>query len=569
MKALKTIWILIFFVITICTLAAVDINDPSDSLYKDLEIWQEKGYLGHLPVIKPYPLQLIISLLHEVEEQGNGEDLRIAEFYLSQVDLSLQMDLALDAKLSMRQGGDEWLYGGFLVGIKGSIIPELTLWGELGGNLIYGYEDPYYTHYSFLPYGQRTRKDLVEDTGKVGPFRILQGLNSNIAYGSDKLYVSAGISRNSYGAINRDSIVLSSQAPQAGRMDFTWRGDNFSYSVLMLQLLATNGLGEDATTGKYLFMHSYNWAPFSWLDMGFVETVVGSFQAVYLIPFSELFYSQGLYGFIDNSQMGLTLRGNLPYNLEINGAFYMDDVSFNEYIKFNFESKLKAAFQGGLAWTPAEKWLYRFNMDYTMITPYMYTHEQYSDQYRDGDPTEFTYDSLINMTNYTHNGQSLGASLSPNSDRVYGELQFRPAFLTDIYVSGSFMRHANGSVRGSNNLADPEEDNDVSSNEDIIHDGSIFDDGISDNGVRTFEFLENRFMDQDVIEKVLQLRLGMETDLPMPFMDENEYYRMRFSLDYAFEMMWNSSRGSAYGVSPVEGNDEINHYVSTGIRLMF
>jgi len=56
--------------------------DPNDRLYTLISLWEEKGYLSKLHLIRPYPLQVIKGLLKEVEEKAGDHDRLIARTYL-------------------------------------------------------------------------------------------------------------------------------------------------------------------------------------------------------------------------------------------------------------------------------------------------------------------------------------------------------------------------------------------------------------------------------------------------------------------------------------------------------
>nr|MDA3850945.1 hypothetical protein [Spirochaetaceae bacterium] len=217
-----------------------------------------------------------------------------------------------------------------------------------------------------------------------------------------------------------------------------------------------------------------------------------------------------------------------------------------------------------------------------VVMPYMYTHANWHESQLTDENGNLGINgaSAKNIDNYTHMGQNLGVTLSPNSDRINLSIQLEPVDRLNIELKGNYIRHGNASVRGSTNLVDPDEeyggddvdlDGDPSTAPDVgtvPNDGSIFDSGIDEDGELYFQ-RENRFLEQDVIEQVLQFGFRLETELPMPLMDAKEYYKLLFYCDYTWEMMWNSGRESTYGYQPVEGNDESNYYLSIGFDFIF
>jgi membrane-bound serine protease (ClpP class) len=54
---------------------ALDTSDPRDDIYGRLDLWASRGYVSRLPFLRPYPGQLIASLLREV----NGTSLTLSD----------------------------------------------------------------------------------------------------------------------------------------------------------------------------------------------------------------------------------------------------------------------------------------------------------------------------------------------------------------------------------------------------------------------------------------------------------------------------------------------------------
>jgi hypothetical protein len=544
--------ILVFF-----NLHSLDITDPSDLIYYDLELWQEKGYYRHIPELRPYSAQLIIDYLEIILEQGTPREMKTAQGYLDIIQHNLRMDveLQIDTRYGREQIGDT--YGTLNFFIRGMINDNLSLWGNVSANAIIGYENPgYYMYYDTLPVGERDMKNVVQDSGTIAGISLFSGSSSIMSYGSPELYMNLGLSRASFGPFQDDGIVISQEAKEQGHYELTWRGENFSYTALMLQLVGTDYEGDNNFSQKYLALHSYNWAPLDWLDLGFFETVVygNRFEPLYLIPFSYLFYNQGIVGFSDNSLMGLKYRMLIPGGVEFNGVLYVDDVGFNELIKFNFNTKLKIALETGVSWTPDEPWLTKLSLDYTAVFPYMYTHYPWGGTYNADKPYVGEKDNM-NIDNYTHAGENLGVTLSPNSDRITLVTDWRLDPTTMVTFSGNYMRHGNS----SENLTGA----DFS---DVPNDSSIFDNGANDNGINVVDF--NNFLSQPVLEKILQLGFSIQTTVDMPFQDAKRYYGTEFGVGYTFEMIWNSARGSTVGnLIPVPGKNEVNHYAYFMMRV--
>ena len=368
--------------------------------------------------------------------------------------------------------------------------------------------------------------DYISD-GSVAPLgssglKIPLSMQGGVAIGTDSIYFQAGIMRASFGPFQDDSIVLSPTAPQAGQFSFVIHKDFYTYTSLLMAIAATANDGSGSPLpNKYLALHSLEIHPFTWLDLGLMESVVWGdrFEPLYLLPLPTLlFYSQGLIGFPDNSFFGLTAGLKLPQAVNANFMVYVDDIGFNELIKLDFNTKLKLAGQAEVSWTPHLPFLERLSLGYTLVTPYTYTH---IDAGGSTDP---------NYQNYTNNGQNMGTGLEPDSDRIELTALVRPLSFLDVTTFARFIRHGDGSegIAGGG-------------------DGTYFDSGWV-NGQPTFQpggypnppgGIWTRFLTQTLIEKTLQTGLGVKTYF------DTVFGRFTASLSYTFEYSWNYNLGAS------------------------
>ncbi|MDC7222664.1 MAG: hypothetical protein PQJ60_02920 [Spirochaetales bacterium] len=549
------------------SLFSLDILDPSDMIYRDIEFWDEQGYFKQLPDIRPYSAQLLLVLLEQVIEKGSADDARLAQKYYDEINQGFRAELSLEAESYYGVSGLGDTLGTLNLDLRGMLGEKLSIWGSLSGSGVVNNDDvDYYMYDDDVPYGERYITNTKEDAGSFMGIDLMGGTDSMLSYGTDELYANFGFYRSSFGPFSEDGIVISDEAYQQGHFELTWLNDYFSYSMVMLSLIGTDNTGDsnygeidgstedddDDTYDKFMVLHSYSWAPYKWLDIGFFESVVYGerFEPVYLLPFSYLFYAQGYSGFADNSLMGLEFTSKLDHNIELNGIVYVDDLNFNDIVEFNFDTKMKMAFETGASWSPGKKWLRRLSMDYTAVLPYMYTHYDWHSDY---DANDF------NADNYTHNGSNLGTTLSPNSDRINLTGLMRINDTSELTLYSNWMRHGNASDSIDTSSSDFDE---------VSLDGSIYDNGIDDYGNLYFQDCLN-FLNQDVLEKVLQFGAQFTTTVDMPFQDTKRYYGMEMTVGYTFEMIWNSGRNSSNGYAPEEGDDEVNQYLSLKMRFFF
>ncbi len=522
----QLIIIISLILLTSGTAFTVTTNDPNDRIYDFITSWEAKGYIEKLPTLRPYPTQLIVRILKDVKNNGSPEDRKTAEEYLEELD---SFSLHAASETAHRFAGDDY-YGetGANVKIEAAPSEKISLSGDINLLLV----DQQTT--DAMPSYIRTARDLLPDWSDVDLFGknylVRQGINTSAAVGTDSMYFQTGLIRSSFGPFFDDGAVLSPEAPQSGHFSFTWMHEAFNFTSALLALTATTETGEGRYPEKYLVIHSAEFFLFSWLELNVFETVVygGRLEPLYLIPFSEFFYLQGLNGFRDNSLLGFSTSIDLPYNIDFDFLFYADDLHFNDMIRLDFDTKYKLSFQTGLSWTPEAQQINRLSLDYLLVTPYMYSHITESD----------TVDN-INYQNYTNLGENMGPSLDPNSDRISLKLLLQPVKNLDLELTGRFIRHGNGSVDGSENVGDG--------------DGTIFDDGFDDSGVCTFQDT-TRFMVQDIIEKTLQAGFNAEM-----FYDVFDF-RLSGNAGYTSEWVWNSDLVAGF---------EWNNYFEIGFGLSY
>ncbi|HKK49398.1 MAG TPA: hypothetical protein VJ932_09885, partial [Alkalispirochaeta sp.] len=331
--------------------------------------------------------------------------------------------------------------------------------------------------------------------------------------------------------------------------------------------------------GKWVFLQDFRWQARPWLDLAFFESVTWGprFETAYLTPLKWAFNAQGNVGFADSSKMGLSAVVRPRQDLQLPFVVYVDDASFNDLVRFNFDTKLKLGVHTGAIWTPEHPVVHQVKLDYLALLPYMYTH--------DGDSG--VYAPLPNYTNYTHQGSSLGPGLEPNSDRLRLQTTFRPAPRLRTTLHGTMMRHGNAS-EGVENLGL------------AGHDGTITDDGryyhfyvegtgdpeqgeeiYIETGRLSFQD-ELRFMTQENIETVFQTGIDMAYTVPL-----SGSLAITVEAGYEFEYIrdpisWEATGDTVPGFrrddddpdppdvvvyDVVTGDDEINHYGS--LRFIF
>lgn len=575
--------------------------DPLDEIYRWFDLWEGRGYVHQMPVFRPYPENVIIAALREVATVGDAESRMVAEEWLERLGTPFHSDLQVTAEARTQDGDLFHAKGAVALALEGRLGDNLTVAGSIAG-VILDVEDG-----ELLPYGERTEWDTTDDWSTI-PFpggrdvAALNQVNTSFAWGTESLYLHAGIMRRSFGPFHDDSIVWSPYARQAPGVVTSWHHRNFRFTASIFSLTATQLYRErspfntdqanvdviaeadvpgaefyydpDEYPGKWVFLQDFRWQPRPWITMAFFESVTWGprFELGYLMPVKWTFNTQGNVGYADSSKMGLSVVGRPRPDLQLPFVLYVDDASFNDLVRFNFDTKLKIGLHTGAIWTPDSPLLRQVKLSYLALFPYMYTH--------DGEAG--VYEPEPNYTNYTHQGTSIGPGLEPNSDRIELTTTFQPLPRLSTTLIGRVIRHGNAS-EGIEGLG-------LAS-----HDGTITDDG------RYYHFIVDgddiyvetgrlsyqsdlRFLDQENIETVLQA--GLDVGYTIPLRSRSS---LRLEAGYMFEYVrdpisWAATGTTAPGTRDEEtdpdppdvvvydivtGDDQTNHYVDFTVTFSY
>lgn len=479
-------------------LRAQDVTDPRDALYTDLEVWEAQGLLPRLPALQPYALQMVRRLLSDVagNHAATPADRKRASWLLAQLDDPLHLTLRVEERRASDAAGP-FMKTTVEPSLQGMVTPWLS--GAARYQLMAVRTDDGLA----LPAWSGAREDLIVDDADIDvggqTFYLRQTSHGSLGIGdgAGELLFRAGIGRHRMGPFWHNGIVVGQEAPQAGAFALVLRRPVVTAHLALYELTATNDAGAGGITGKHLHLHAIDFHAAPWLDVGAFETVVsgGRFELLYFIPVATYFHSQGLSGFADNVLVGVDARLRPRTGLDVKGVLFLDDASFNELARLQFDTKYKLAAQLGVTLSPAVllgrggalQGLRLVTADYTAVMPYMYTHIGSGD----GGPNWF---------NYTNAGQSFGPALPPNADRLQVRALFRARDdveqgLLDLEATAALVRHGNASAG-------------------IIpgRDGSVLDDGyLGDEPTFQPPFDDptgqpfTRFLTQPVIEHTVQL----------------------------------------------------------------
>ena len=445
----KKLIVLVSLVFTFGIAFAQITADPQDDFYMYAQGWELKGYVKSLPQLRPYPLNVVKSILTSVMEKSNGRDGQIAREYWEKL-TGKPTHLNLEGGIRQENNKDTYKNSGNNIEYSQTRQynggPHFT--GDIAINPLasFGYNFGIYSvnedDVSVLPFAVRSEHDTVADSTEIGPFRLNIDMNSNLSVGKEHIYVQAGINRSGFGPFLKDDLALSDNAFHAPNLSFTYDGGKWSYTQIMQSIGASLNNGEDLDSetdvGKYLALHSFRYRVSEKLDITYYEsTIIGKrFELAYMLP-APFMAVQGIGDSTDNSQMGLLIEFKPVEGVKWSSSFFADDISLNKAVKLKFDTKNRVGIETGIQYAPPASSLDLMTLNYTIVAPYTYAHWSYNE-----DGKTFS-DKTFNYFNYVSHGIQIGASIPPNSDRIAFSARFTPVKRLNVTLKTNFMRHAN------------------------------------------------------------------------------------------------------------------------------
>lgn len=559
--------------------------DPNDPIYTDISNWENLGIIRNVPPLRPYPLKLITSFLQTVMECEYSDQAAKAQAHYERI-FGKTVDIGFEVS-------DYYKYGSNKVDKSGengtkNTVNELdispTVVGDIQANdyLSVGLKANVLVTTELekqpLPTFDRKTYDAVNDTTDLKFAQAFLDMNATASIGTENLYFQGGISRNSFGPFYDDNVILSPSSFHTGNASVVYRQNNWSYTKAMFILGATNDLGGNVRPNKFMMMHSIDFTPFSWMTLSYYENVIygGRFDPIYLLPFVPFMVAQGIGSFNDNLQMGVTLKIRPITGLSWNTDIFIDDMAASDFVKLKFDTKFRFGAMTGLVWSPLDSPISEVSANYTMITPYMYTHEQFAE---DGNPTG---SNGTNYQNYTNNGDVIGTSLPPNSDRFAFKIKANPINNLNISFGATMVRHSN-----INELIYEKAPNEALKYL-ALHPttGSLKTDGSALNhpySYGSYDYAWNHFMFLQSATRMYIWKANVDAAYTLPWQN---FGRMTINVGYTFEFIKNNgvqndmfptgvytadSAGlnAAYAAWKNNLHDDINHYFKISFKYLY
>ena len=528
----------VFMTAFFCSFAQVSV-DPTDSFYSHAQSWELKGYIPALPQIRPYPAGLVKSILETVMVEGEKKDRELALYEYERIfskKLSVYVtgegefknseNLTEETKKQTKNVKGEG-------GVSGEIIfnPYVSFGFDLGMYAeVTDYED-------IAPLYKNKAPDSVFDASSIGPMELFLDWNTNVALGTDRYYVMAGLSKTGYGPFLGDGLALNDTAFHSANLLLNITREKWSYSSVFEIIGATTNnpyYYEDHSDGKYLSFHSINYRFNDFINVSYYENIVFgpnmNLAYIFPVPYMPI---QNIGGANDNLQMGLLLSIRPAKGLLWATDIFVDDIEVNDIVKLNFDTKIRVAGQTGVVFAPSNSDCKSIGFNYQMVLPYVYAHWEYAT-----DDSGEIFGATANRQNYTNAGVNIGSVLDPNSDKVSFHADFSPKpFLRFSFVT-NFIRHANSAEAFDEDDAAlyvlAKEGQYATDGSAYMH--QMFSDPDSTSGTHVDQAWENLgFMTSDHKMGILQASLKTEIDLP-----PTKKGRMTLFAGYTFEFLKNA-----------------------------
>lgn len=459
--------------------------DPFSKIYTDIDQWEGRGYISHLPSFRPLPEVVLAAAMREVINKGDKSAIKKAQSYLTEINnFGITTNISLFGRINSVGGNIQAVnrsYGNGSIEVSGSsrISEIISLSTKIGGHLIFDKDAEKHVEMNKTYYLQKSQNKLEEleniKVTTIDPVDINMTFTNRTSFtiGTENLFLHAGFMRRSIGPFHEDGIIISPLAPQSSNIFVYWEGGekiavtwgifalSSSQEYLKFDYDETTGdiTSESSTrnkTNKFFYYNSLSWFIQDKLEISIFESVMfGNFNLGYLLPLKMIYAVDSQSDFsAGNLMAGFNIKYKPIKTITLPFSLLVDDISISEYITLNFYSKLKVASEIGIQWNPLSKYFKELKLGYQIVTPYTYTHVPIS--------SNELYSTAYNTENHTHQGHHFASTLEPNSHRIYISTIISPIHYLTLEGFVRLEQHSNASagiLKG------------------ILNDGSILDDG--------------------------------------------------------------------------------------------
>lgn len=534
---------------------------PENEFYKDVINWQLDGIIYQVPQVKPFPVNVIKSILNKVKESGSEFNIERVKYYEEQFfqkKWKAQIGFNFDEILKSIQNGATSNNESYNLSVYSSGDFDLNKFWGLSYNVgLNGYN---LIEENIQKYGIYDLKRTLIDNFSVknDDFVLNFDINALASFGTETNYLTFGLNKLSFGPFAESSISLNNQSYQSLNLNYNYLNKYISFSQILAAVSAVDNFEKNKFAfDKFFAFHSLKIPLFSKnVHLSYYETSIfaKSFMPYYVLPVPYVVMAN-VSGFNENIFSGFLLEYKIVDGLKFNLNLNIDNLDIKQILKLKFDSGLRTAVQIGFEYAPKDSICNLITLDYSLATPFTYS---YFDNQED-----YSYRSFTNM------GIPLAMGMDPNSDRISFKIDFKSNKNLKVSTKTIFIRHANiyESLASDKVLA-------LKGNK-YNSDGSFL---ASDFGLDDFTNFTN-FLTQDNKMYIIQGTFDFEY-----FLKIHKTQRLSLNFSYFFEFIKNDGvnkniySGLEETKEDVEQSiknwesgfkDRYNHYFSIGIKYIF
>lgn len=546
MKIKKSLSILIILFFSTSIFAQITV-DPSHDFYQFAQNWYLKGYTKTLPPLRPYSKLYVNQILEDVIENGSYYDAEKAKTFYEELNKK-SWNLNLKSSVTSKLNSEKNFLSPFIP-LFPSVYGDFSLFNDmasLGYKIGFsGYNTDNEENYRLLY--TNSLHDSIRDPATIGSYKFFTDVNTVLTVGNKTIYSQLGINRLGFSPFLGKGIALNDTAYHSSNIVFSFLNEKFSYSQVYSAIgSTTNYDGSGLQPEKYIAFHQFSYKPISKFELTYYETIIFGqrFDPSYFIP-TPYMIAQGIGGFADNLQMGILTNYKIFDGFLWATDIFVDDLSINDLVKFNFDTKIRVAAKTGIIYAFDSPIFNKISLDYTLITPYTYAHPD------SGEDIYWYTESKYNYQNYTNSGIPIGSTLPPNSDGFNFSFSMNPLKNLNLTFNGFFGRHANSAESLSSSRAIEY----LCSKTPYATDGSIFMHQAINNDIMEEVNEHLNFLTQS--HKMYIFQLGFTAKYSLP---KFKWGALKLNLSYNFEYIHNKGIDSnIYPSGEVnakyEGND--------------
>ncbi len=476
---------------------SVPLNDP---VYDVLEYIQIRDYVKDLHNARPYTLNLIINTLYEaldhpkisssekeliidtIERLSPPEPTEIVEnasfmdtvyvlgktgtYRYENTDMSIpaNVEIGADFTASVASNFNEpnistenWLN----VYLKGDLSDHFSynINADLGiMKLDFNAYQPYSFDQKWGGY-QYVMSDLSSFAGKSE--ELAAGINLQpelgVSFFNNKMGFSFSRVRRDWGIANGSLVLSETAQPFVGFEMYLHPVDFISLSTItgILEYYRETGIKGDAMVFQNAysaFMGEMFIGDYIYANINSTVVWPKRFELGYMFPLMIPFFYQNMIGDFDNMLMGASLGISIPQSGLLYFNLFMDELNLSSDDFFHKDRNMYS-YQVGMKIAVPNTSFTTFNIQYTKLEPYMYSHPGSENPWYENKDIDEDGKVDYMRLDYVNHGENLGYYLPPNSDELKISANAMPYWFLKTNLTYSLIRHGatygEGKVDGS------------------------------------------------------------------------------------------------------------------------